>query len=302
MMLCYLCTRQDLFLFRRLDVQKLIITVALTGNVPTREMNANLPVTPEEIAKDVNRCADAGASLFHVHARDDLGKPTLSPFVFMDIVQHIKAVSPDVIIQLSTGGRAGKKWEDRTNPVKLLPEMGSFTTGSTNLPGMIYENSPQFIEFLATVYHQTLVKPEIEVFEAGMISNALFLQKKGLLAPPLHFNFVLGAPGAMSGSARNLVFLSDSIPPGSTWTATGIGKTEIPLAAMAIAMGGHVRVGLEDNLFMPDGQPASNARLVEKVTAIARELGREIASPDEARAILSMNPAWKNRINDTIQK
>ena len=277
-------------------MQKLIITVALTGNVPTREMNANLPVTPEEIAMDVNRCADAGASLFHVHARDILQKPTLSPSVFMDIVQHIKAVSPDVIVQLSTGGRAGKKWEDRTNPVKLLPEMGSFTTGSNNLPGMIYENSPQFIEFLATVYHQTQVKPEIEVFEAGMISNALFLQKKGLLTPPLHFNFVLGAPGSMSGSARNLVFLVDSIPPESTWTATGIGKTEIPLAAMAIAMGGHVRVGLEDNLFMPDGIPASNAKLVEKVTAIAREIGREIASPDEARAILSLNPAWKNRI------
>ena len=279
-------------------MQKLIITVALTGNVPTREMNANLPVTPEEIAKDVNRCTDAGASLFHVHARDNLQKPTLSPSVFMDIVQHIKAVSPDVIVQLSTGGRAGKKWEDRTNPVKLLPEMGSFTTGSTNLPGMIYENSPQFIEYLATAYHQTRVKPEIEIFEAGMISNALFLQKKGLLTPPLHFNFVLGAPGAMSGSARNLVFLVDSIPPGSTWTATGIGKTEIPLAAMAIAMGGHVRIGLEDNLFMPDGQPASNARLVEKVTAIAREIGRDIASPDEARVILSLNPAWKNRIID----
>lgn len=261
-------------------------------------MNANLPVTPEEIANDVNRCASAGACLFHVHARDGFQKPTLNPDVFMDIVRHIKVVSPDVIVQLSTGGRAGKNWEDRTNPVKLLPEMGSFTTGSTNLPGMIYENSPQFIEFLATVYHQTQVKPEIEVFEAGMISNALFLQKKGLLAPPLHFNFVLGAPGAMSGSGRNLVFLVDSIPPKSTWTATGIGKAEIPLAAMAIAMGGHVRVGLEDNLFMPDGQPASNVRLVEKITAIAREIGRQIASPDEARAILSLNPTWKNRIID----
>jgi 3-keto-5-aminohexanoate cleavage enzyme len=296
MMLHHLCTGQECFIFRRLDMQKLIITVALTGNVPTREMNTNLPVTPEEIAKDVARCADAGASLFHVHARDILQKPTLNPSVFMEIVQHIKSVSPEVIVQLSTGGRAGKNWEDRANPIKLLPEMGSFTTGSTNLPGMIYENSPQFIEFLATVYHQTQVKPEIEVFEAGMMTNALFLQNKGLLTPPLHFNFVLGAPGAMSGSARNLVFLVDGIPQGSTWTATGIGKSEIPLAAIAIAMGGHVRVGLEDNLYMPDGLPASNARLVETVTAIAREIGREIASPDEARTILSLNPAWKNRI------
>ena len=279
-------------------MQNLIITVALTGNVPTREMNANLPVTPDAIAKDVRRCADAGASLFHVHARDVLEKPTLNPSVFMDIVQHIKAVSPDVIVQLSTGGRAGKNWEDRAEPIKLLPEMGSFTTGSANLPGMIYENSPQFIEFLASVYHQTRVKPEIEVFEAGMITNALFLQKKGLLTPPLHFNFVLGAPGAMSGTARNLVFLAEGIPQGSTWTATGIGKSQIPLAAMAIAMGGHVRVGLEDNLFLPGGEPASNVRLVEKITAIAGEIGRQIASPDEARALLSLNPAWKNRIID----
>lgn len=270
-------------------MQPLIITVALTGNVPTREMNPNLPVTPEEISTDVKRCFDSGASLFHVHARDSLQKPSLASSVFKEIVERIKAVSPDVIIQLSTGGRAGKNWEDRANPINLSPEMGSFTTGSCNLPGMIYENSPQFLEYLASVIKKNTVKPEIEVFEAGMINNALFLQKKRLLCSPLHFNFVLGAPGAMPATAKNLVFLSESIPPGSTWTATGIGKAQMPIAAIAMAMGGHVRVGLEDSLIMPDGSPASNPGLVEKVVAIARQIGRKIATPDEARTILSLN-------------
>jgi 3-keto-5-aminohexanoate cleavage enzyme len=277
-------------------MQKLIITVALTGNVPTKEMNPDLPVTAGEVALDVRRCADAGAVLFHVHARDVDQKPTLDRDAFKESVLKIKEVAPEAIIQLSTGGRAGKDWEARATPVRLLPEMASFTTGSNNLPGMIYENSPQFIEFLAKVFKETGVKPEIEVFETGMINNALFLQSKGYLNPPLHFQFVLGAPGSMPASVRNLSFLADSIPAGSTWTAAGIARAEVPLAAAAIVMGGHVRVGLEDNLYLPDGSPASNPKLVEKIVIIAREVGREIASPAEAREILSLDPKFKDRI------
>lgn len=277
-------------------MEKLIITVSPTGNVPTKQMNSNLPVTPDEIAEDVRRCADAGASLFHIHARNSQQKPTLDTSVFREIIVKIKKTAPEVIIQLSTGGRAGKDWEARMNPIRLLPEMGSFTTGSNNMPGIIYENSPQFIEALAEVYKETGVKPEIEVFETGMIHNAVYLQRKGFIEVPLHFNFVLGVPGAMPGTIKNLLFLSESIPHGSTWTVTGVGKTEILLSTAAIVMGGNVRVGLEDNLFMPDGSPASNIRLVEKVVAIAREVGREIASPGEARSILSLDPNKKDRI------
>ncbi|MBT8373239.1 MAG: 3-keto-5-aminohexanoate cleavage protein [Deltaproteobacteria bacterium] len=277
-------------------MQKLIITVALTGNVPTKEMNAHLPVTADEIAADVRRCADAGASLFHVHARDENQVPTLDIEVYKDNVRRIKAVAPEVIIQLSTGARAGKEWELRVNPVRLLPEMASFTTGSNNLPGLIYENSPQFIEYLAGVFKETCVKPEIEVFETGMINNAVFLQKKGYLNMPLHFDFVLGVPGSMPASVKNLVYLSESIPAGSTWTVAGIGRAEIPMSAGAILLGGHVRVGLEDNLTMPDGSAASNLLLVEKVVAIAKEIGREIATPEETREILSLNPEYKDRI------
>jgi len=277
-------------------MEKLVITVALTGNVPTQQMNPNLPVTAAQIAADVKRCRDAGACLFHVHARDADQKPTLDIEVYKANVRAIKESAPDVIIQLSTGARAGKDWETRTKPVRLLPEMGSFTTGSNNLPGIVYENSPPFIEYLAKTYQETGVKPEIEVFETGMIANALFLQKKGYIQPPLHFDFVLGAPGSMPGTVKNLQFLSESISAGSTWCVAGIGKAEIPLSAAAIAMGGHVRVGLEDNLFLPDGSHASNPLLVEKIVRIAREIGREIATPDEARFLLSLEPNHKNRI------
>jgi 3-keto-5-aminohexanoate cleavage enzyme len=146
------------------------------------------------------------------------------------------------------------------------------------------------------VFHETGVKPEIEVFEAGMINNALHLVKKGFLAPPLHFDFVLGAPGAMPGTVKNLVFLAESLPPGSTWTVAGIGKAEFPMAAAAIAMGGHVRVGIEDNLQLPDGSLATNAQLVDKAAAISRTMGRDVASPADARRILSLDPEDKDRI------
>ncbi len=269
-------------------MDKLIITVALTGNVPTKEMNPNVPMTPDEIAADVRKCAGAGASMFHIHARDEDLKPTLEMDVFKTILGKIKETCPDVILQLSTGGRAGKGWDERATPVKLCPEMASFTTGSNNLPGLVYENSPQFIEYLAEVFKETGVKPEIEVFETGMINNALFLHKKGLIELPMHFNFVLGVPGAMPGTVKNLLFLSESIPPGSTWSVAGIGKAQIPLATTAIVLGGHVRVGLEDNLYLPDGSPASNAGLVEKVAILAKEIGRDLATPAEARAILNI--------------
>jgi 3-keto-5-aminohexanoate cleavage enzyme len=277
-------------------MEKLIITVALTGNVPTKKTNPNLPVTADEIAADVRRCHDAGAVLFHVHARGADQKPTLDINVYKENARRIKELAPEVIVQLSTGARAGKDWEERAKPVRLLPEMGSFTTGSNNLPGIVYENSPPFIDYLAKVYQETGVKPEIEVFETGMINNALFLKKKGFLKAPLHFDFVLGAPGSMPGTIKNLLFLSESIPIGSTWSVAGIGKAEIPLSAAAIANGGHVRVGLEDNLYLPDGSHASNPLLVEKIVRIAREIGREIATPDEARSMLALDPYHKDRI------
>ena len=146
------------------------------------------------------------------------------------------------------------------------------------------------------MFRENAGKPELEVFEAGMFNNALFQVNKGYFELPLHFNFVMGAPGAIPATVKNLLFLSESIPPGCTWSVAGLGAREIPLATAAIVMGGHARVGLEDNARMPDGSVATNLALVEKIVSIAREVGREIATPEEARQILSMDPAIKDRI------
>lgn len=272
-------------------MQKLIITVAPTGNVPTKEMNPSLPVTPEEILETAVRCRLAGASLIHVHARDRAGKPTLDPMVFARIHRLI-GDSSDLVVQVSTGGRAGMDSKDRAAAIQLLrPEMGSLTTGSVNLPDRVYANPAEVVEFLAETMLETGTKPEMEVFEAGMIANAQVLVDRGLAAQPLHFGFVLGGRGSLRATPKNLLFLSESIPHASTWTVAGLGRWQLPMAVLAIVMGGHVRVGLEDNLYYRKGELATNERLVSRVARIATEIGRPVATPAEARQILGLAPA-----------
>jgi 3-keto-5-aminohexanoate cleavage enzyme len=271
-------------------MEKLIITVAATGNVPTKEMNPHLPVTPEEIAETAVRCRKAGASLIHIHARDAEGMPTLDAQVFGRI-HHLIGQRTDLIVQISTGGRAGMDPEARAAAVRLIgPEMASLTTGSMNFPDRVYANSFDVIEHLARAMVQAGTKPEMEIFEPGMIANALMLVDRGLATPPLHFDFVLGSRGSLPASPKNLIFLSESIPPGSTWTVAGIGRWQLPMAVLAIIMGGHVRVGLEDNLYYRKGQLAANEQLVARVAHIAAEVGRPVATPDEARQILGLRP------------
>jgi 3-keto-5-aminohexanoate cleavage enzyme len=269
-------------------LEKLIITVAPTGSVPTKDMNPHLPVTPDEIGDTAARCREAGASLIHIHARDNAGRPTLDPDVFAAIHARVSART-DLIVQVSTGGRAGTDPEARVASVRRLhPEMASLTTGSMNFPDRVYMNPFDEIEFFAQVMKQTDTKPEMEIFEPGMIANALSLVGKGLVEPPLHFDFVLGSRGSMPASPRNLLFLSESIPPGSTWTVAGLGRWQLPMAALAMIMGGHVRVGLEDNIYYRKGELATNEGLVARIARLAGELGRLIAEPDEAREILSL--------------
>ncbi len=251
-------------------------------------MNPHLPVTPDEIAETAVRCRAAGAGLIHVHARDATGQPTLDPAAFARIHERIAARS-DLIVQLSTGGRAGMDTEARAAAVRLLrPEMASLTTGSMNFPDRVYTNPFSVIEHLAAAMREVGTKPEMEIFEAGMIANALLLAEAGLATPPLHFDFVLGSRGSLPAAPKNLLFLTESIPPGATWTVAGLGRWQLPLAALAIVMGGHVRVGLEDNLYYRKGELASNEQLVARVARLAVELGRPVATPDEARAILGL--------------
>ena len=269
-------------------MSKLIVTVALNGSVPTKKMNPHTPITPEEIAAAAVKCREAGASVAHVHARDLEGKPTLDPDIFAEIHRLISEQT-DMIVQISTGGRADLDAELRAKPIlRIGPEMASLTTGSMNFPDQVYANSFETVETLAKAMREVGTKPEMEIFEAGMIDNAMLLQKEGLAEAPLHFDFVMGSRGSQPATARQLVFLSESIPKDATWTVAGLGRHQLPMAICAIAMGGHARVGLEDNIYYRYGQLASNEELVARVARVAVEAEREVATPDEAREIMSL--------------
>ncbi|AIF51194.1 3-keto-5-aminohexanoate cleavage protein [Pelosinus sp. UFO1] len=270
-------------------MDKLIITVALVGAETSRKENPNLPLTPREIADEAIHCAEKGASIIHLHVRDKEGNATQSKSIFKETMDLIKKDS-NVIIQTSTGGASWMTAEERLQPVELRPEMATLTTGTVNFGEEIFSNSMLNIETFAQAMVEQGVKPEIEVFEVGMVNNALQLVKKGILQLPLHFDFVMGVPGGITGEPRNLLYLVESLPPGCTWTVAGIGRSELPLATMGIVMGGHVRVGFEDNVYYTKGVLAdSNAQLVERVVRIAGELGRGIATPDQAREILGLH-------------
>jgi len=269
-------------------VSKLIITAALVGAEVTREQTPYVPYTPLEIAEEAYRCHQAGASIVHIHVRDKDGKPSQDTEIFRETMRLIREKC-DIIVQISTGGAVTATAEERVAPLVLRPEMATLTTGTCNFGDDVFMNSPAIVESIAKALQQHGVKPEVEVFEVGMIQNALNLVKKGLLSEPLHFDFVLGVPGAMPATAKNLLHLVESIPQGATWTVAGIGRAELPLGVMAIVLGGHVRVGFEDNIYYAKGVLAkSNAELVARIVRIARECQREVATPDEARRILSL--------------
>jgi 3-keto-5-aminohexanoate cleavage enzyme len=170
----------------------------------------------------------------------------------------------------------------------LNAHMASLSTGSSNFPNAVNANSPELIEALAKKMYDNNIKPEIEVFDVAMINNAVRLAKKGIIKTPLHFNLVMNVPGSIPGTPKNLMFLVESLPPESTWTVSGIGRAQVQMLTMAILLGGHVRTGLEDCLYYEKGKLATNAMLVERVVRIAKELGREIATVDEAKKILNL--------------
>lgn len=269
-------------------MSKLIITAALTGAEVTQEQQPHLPITPQEIGRAAVEAYEAGAAIVHVHARTADGGATQDKKVYGEIKELITKACP-VIFQPSTGGAVWHTADERLQPLELNPEMATLSTGTCNFGSDIFSNPQEFYEQAARVMQERGIKPEFEVFEVGMIKNALHLVKQGLVSEPLHFNFVLGVPGAMGASVRNLSFLVDSIPQGASWTVSGIGRHETSLAAAAIAMGGHVRVGFEDNIYYSKGELAkSNGQLVARIARIAAELGREVATPDQAREILGL--------------
>ena len=268
----------------------LIITAAICGAEVTKEHNPNVPYTVEEIGREAELAYQAGASIIHLHVRLDDGTPTQSKERFKECMDEIKARCPKVIILPSTGGAIGMTNEERLQPIYLNPDMATLDCGTMNFGGDdIFINTENTIMNFAEKMNERGIKPELECFDKGMIDMALRLNQKGFIKSPMHFNFVLGVIGGITATARDLVYLIHSIPSNSTYTVTGIGRYQFNMITLAITMGGHVRVGFEDNIYLSKGVLASsNGELVEKAVRIAKELGREVASPDETRQILGL--------------
>lgn len=273
-------------------MEKLIITAAICGAEVLKEHNPAVPYTVEECVREATSAFDAGASIIHLHVRKDDGTPTQDKNRFKEVMDAIYKACPGVIIQPSTGGAVGMTNDERLQPTELLPEMATLDCGTLNFGGDdIFENTENTIKYFGTKMIERGIKPELEVFDKSMIDMALRLHKKGFIQSPMHFDFVMGVNGGISGELRDFIFLRGSIPADATYTVAGVGRYEFTLAAAAIIDGGHVRVGFEDNVSIARGVLAkSNGELVEKVVRLAKEFGREIATPDEARAILGLKP------------
>ncbi|HEV8421427.1 MAG TPA: 3-keto-5-aminohexanoate cleavage protein [Actinomycetota bacterium] len=267
----------------------LVITVAPTGAEVTRDQTAYLPITPEEIAEEVVRSVNEGASMVHIHARDPDGRPTTDPDVLRRIRDLIRA-RVDVVINMSTGAEVGMSQEERIQVLDAGPEIASLNLGSMNFGDLLFDNPPALIEALAKRMLAEGIRPELEIYDVGMLATAGRLVAGGLLEEPLLYNFVMGVPGGIAASADNLLALLANRPRPGTWTATGIARDELPLGTLAAVLGGHVRVGFEDNIFYRRGELArSNAQLVARARRIAEELGRPIATAEEARRTLGVS-------------
>ncbi|MBN2539936.1 MAG: 3-keto-5-aminohexanoate cleavage protein [Bacilli bacterium] len=271
-------------------MDKLIITCAISGAEVTKEMNPAVPYTIEEMVEAAFGAYQAGASIIHLHARFDDGTPTQDKERFQLIHQAIQKKCPDVIIQVSTGGAVGMSRDERLDVLNIHPEMATLDCGTLNFGGDdIFVNTENDIQYFAEMMNTQHVRYEMECFEKGHIDTTLRFIKKGVIKNHLHYSFVLGVRGGMSGEERDFLFLKDSIPEEATFSVAGIGKYEFSLAELSIRHGGHVRVGLEDNLYIDKGHLAkSNRELVEKVVSLANKHGRLIATPKDTRRILEM--------------
>ena len=263
-------------------MQPLIINAAITGMVPMPSDNASLPVTVKQIIAEARRCADAGASIIHVHARGDDGAPTWQKEIYQDIIEGIRSSCPGLLISASTSGRLWFEYEKRSAVLDCRPDLASLTPGSLNFPTAASVNPPQIIRQLAAAMLERGIMPELEFFEIGMIDYVRdYLIPKGFIRSPHYANLLLGSLGTMAASARNLAHMVEALPTGTVWSAAGIGRFQSPIHNLAIQMGGHVRVGLEDNLWMDTEKtdPATNVRLIEQVVREAEAAGTSHCQP-----------------------
>jgi len=270
-------------------VNPLIITVAPVGAEITPDQTPHLALKPEQLGEVAEKCQAAGASIIHVHCRNDDGSNTHDKARFAQAYKEIRSHS-DLIVQFSTGGAIGMTPEERAGVLDLKPEMATLTCGTVNFGDDIFENSFPIMRAILTKMNELGVRPELEIFDKGHLSNARRLAREGLLTFPQHVDFVLGVPGGLDASVSNLTDLVAYLPEGCTWSVAAIGRAQLPMSTAAIAMGGHVRVGLEDNMYYSRGQLATNDELVARAARIAAELGRPLATPAKAREMLGLRP------------
>ncbi|CAG9179110.1 BKACE family enzyme [Cupriavidus pinatubonensis] len=268
-----------------------IISVAITGSVPRKKDNIAVPVTVAEQIESTHASFEAGATLVHLHVRDDEQNPSSDPDRFAALQEGIRKHCPGMIVQFSTGGR-GREASQRGAMLNLRPDMASLATGSVNFPSSVYENSPTLIRELAGSMREYHVKPEIEIFDVSMIYSTADLVKEGLIAPQPHVQFVFGIRNAMPARREVLEFEVEQLHkvlPGATWTAAGIGRHQLEVNHWTLELGGHCRTGLEDNIrWDKDTLARSNAQLVERVAQLCGEYGRAVATPAQARTLLGL--------------
>jgi uncharacterized protein (DUF849 family) len=274
-------------------MSKTIISVAVTGAWPKKKDNPAIPMTPAEIVEDVNKCWKAGAAVAHMHMRDDEGNGTMSTDKFRETEELLKSKYPecDIILNYTTSGDLNATDETRmAHLIELKPDMASYDCGTMNWGhNALFINHPKFLEKLGEVLIENNIKPEVEIFDAGMFYNSRYYVKKGFLKEPVHYQFVLGAAGGSTATVENLVYLKSLLPENCTWSTTGIGRGHMPILYATIAMGGHVRVGLEDNVMYNKTDLATgNVQLIERAARAIREFGNEVATVAEAREILGL--------------
>jgi 3-keto-5-aminohexanoate cleavage enzyme len=269
--------------------EKVIITAAVVGAEVTRAQNPAIPYTPAEIAKAAVDAGRAGAAVVHLHARWPDGRASQESAHFRELIDRIRDAGSRVVVQCSTGGAVGMSLDERLGSLVPGAEMGTLNMGTMNFGDEVFVNTrPDIVKVAANLRQRRLV-PECEVYDAGMLDTLRWLLEKGHLAAPYHVQFVLGVPGGMAATERNLRFLLEGMPERVHWSVAGVGRFQLPMAALALELGGHVRVGLEDNLFVSKGVLARGSdELVSLAVEMARRAGRDPATPDDARRLLGI--------------
>jgi len=270
----------------------MVITAAMVGAETSREQTPHLPITAEEIAEDAVRCREAGAAMVHLHVRTPDGKPSQDAELFRAAIRAIRKRT-DILIQTSTGGAVGMTVDQRCGPLTLTgedrPDMATLTTGTVNFGEEVFWNPRPLVRDIAKRIKALGLRPEIECFDVGMIDEARYLAKEGLVDLPAHFDFVLGVPGTLAARTEALDFMISSLPEGSTWTVAAVGRHQLPFVEHAAERGGNARVGLEDNIYVSKGVLAKgNWELVADAAKRAKAKGRTLATPAEARKLLRL--------------